>query len=233
MPKTLDARRAWLNQFIDALQAPANGLAAKYHAPAATLTALDNGRKWFNWALDNLGGTRATATSLTAFKDALITGAGPLVPPAAPAYTPVPASGGAPIPPLGGVFALASSLGTQIKAATDYTEADGRLLGLEGAEAGLPDPAASAPDLSGTHVTSGGLIQVAWNKGPFDGVRIEVDRNDGKGWQFLAVDTAPDYIDTVRPASGAAALYRYRAIHLLGDADYGQWSPPVEITARG
>ena len=47
-----------------------------------------------------------------------------------------------------------------------------------------------------------------------------------------AVDTEPEYIDTVRPAANQTAIYKYRGIFLLGDAEYGQWSDWVEITMR-
>ena len=40
-------------------------------------------------------------------------------------------------------------------------------------------------------------------------------------------------MSTVRPAAGQTAIYKYRAIYLLGDEEYGQWSDWVEITMRG
>ncbi len=233
IPKALDARRQWLATFVDGLLNFANGLATKYNVPAATLARLDHGRQWFDWTLATLPVPRKAAASLTAFKDALITSDGALVIPTAPAYGPVPAADNAPIPPEGGIFSLAGSVGNQIKAAHDYDEADGKLLGLEGADAALPDPATTAPNLAGSFVTSGGCVEVDWAKGAFDGVKIEVDRGDGKGFVFLAIDTAPNYVDTVKPAPGAAAVFKYRAIYLLDDAEFGQWSPVVEVAVRG
>src|SRR6266446_1254559 len=37
----------------------------------------------------------------------------------------------------------------------------------------------------------------------------------------------------VLPAAGTTAIYTYRAIYLLGDEEFGQWSQPFEITVRG
>ena len=47
------------------------------------------------------------------------------------------------------------------------------------------------------------------------------------------MDTEPDYIDTVRPAAGQTAIYKYRGIFLLGDEEYGQWSDWVEMALAG
>jgi hypothetical protein len=64
-------------------------------------------------------------------------------------------------------------------------------------------------------------------------VRIEVDR-DGTGWDFLAIDTSPHYIDTFAgPGPGASALWKYRAIYVLDDAPVGLWSATAEIAVPG
>ena len=107
--------------------------------------------------------------------------------------------------------------------------ADGELLGIEGAEQVMPDPATTAPTLS-IRTASGGFIEVVWQKGPFDGVKLEVDRGDG--FKYLATDTVPNYVDTFRPAPGTSAVYRYRAIYLLRDDEYGQWSNVAEATTK-
>lgn len=55
---------------------------------------------------------------------------------------------------------------------------------------------------------------------------LEVDR-DGTGWHFLALDTEPDYIDTLAPA--APATWKYRAQYRLGDVPTGEWSDVVSV----
>ena len=52
-------------------------------------------------------------------------------------------------------------------------------------------------------------------------------------WVFLAVDTEPHYIDTLALAPGTAAVWKYRAIYLNGDEQFGQWSDPVSIAVQG
>ena len=135
--------------------------------------------------------------------------------------------------PVADIFGLTVSIGNMIKEKPIYDPADGELLGLEGAEATLPDAATTKPDLTKSRLASGGHAEVVWVKGPFSGIKLEVDRSDTQGVRFLAVDTEPDYIDTVRPVAGQTAIYKYRGIFLLGDAEYGQWSDWVEMTMRG
>ena len=74
-----------------------------------------------------------------------------------------------------------------------------------------------------------------WKKGVFDGIRIEIDRGDGKGWVNLAVDMKPNFTDDLSPfpAAGHSVLWTYRAIYLLNDADFGQWSDPVSVSVAG
>ena len=58
------------------------------------------------------------------------------------------------------------------------------------------------------------------------------DRGDGKGEVFLAIDTEPNYMNTIKPAPGATATYTYCAIYRIGDQEFGQWSQPLEMTVR-
>ncbi len=237
VPRTDSRRRPWLNNLADRLlQTTTPNLAGKYNVPTAQITQLDSGRKWVNWAYDNLTGLRNASKGLTEFKDNLFFGkgvAGNLTAPVAPTFSSTPTNTGIAIVPVADIFGLAVSIGNMIKENPVYDPADGELLGLEGAEATLPDAATTKPDLTKSRMASGGRAEVVWVKGPFTGIKIEVDRGDAQGVRFLAVDTEPDYIDSVRPAAGQTAIYKYRAIYLLGDEEYGQWSDWVELTMRG
>lgn len=227
MPRNEDDKRKLLNKLTDALQNAANGYATKYNVTPATVTLLDNGRQWVNAILDYLDAIRSTAQGLTAFKNQLFTGGGAITVPVLPAFV-------APSVPLtAGIFTLVGSVGTQIKAAVNYAEADGEAMGLEGAVI-VPESVGSvAPDLSKSRPASGGFHEIVWKKDRYSAIKILVDRHDGHGEIFLAIDTQPNYIDTVKPAAGATAIYTYRAIYLLGDEEFGQWSQPFEVTVRG
>ena len=79
-----------------------------------------------------------------------------------------------------------------------------------------------------------GQVTIGWTKQGMDGVEIWVDRGDGKGFAFLAVDTVPDYTDTaaLSPA-GQSALWKYKAIYRQSDDRVGQWSDVVSIPVAG
>jgi hypothetical protein len=227
LPRT-DAQRAdWLDNFVTKLQDSAKSYAAKYNVSAATITDLDNGRQWFRWSLDNLATVRDASTTLTSFKNQVSGGTAIPGTPVAPAYSAAPAG-----PIVAGVISLASSVGSQIKTAKNYDPTDGTDLGLEGADIAAADPATTQPLIS-TRPASGGLTEIVWPKGEFDAIKLMVDRGDGKGEVFLAMDSEPNYVDTVKPAAGTSAIYTYRGIYMLHDAEFGQWSLPVTATLRG
>ena len=222
--------QTWLNNLVDKLQDPTKGYATKYGILAATLTALDNGRKWVNAVMSALTAVRTASQNLTAFKNQLFTGSGAITPPVAPVITfPNPAT----VALAAGVFTLASATGQQIKAAVNYSVPDGEDMGLEGAVVTPPPAGGTAPDLSKSRLTTGGHVEIVWIKGRFTAIKLMVDRGDGHGEVFLAIDTVPNYTDTVLPAAGATAIYTYRAIYMMGDAEFGQWSQAFEITVRG
>jgi hypothetical protein len=227
MPRSEAARQAWLKNFVLKLMDASKGYATKYNIPAATVTALDNGRQWVDATMDTLPGVRSSAQSFTAFKDGLFTGSGALTVPVLPVFTPPG------VPLAAGVFTLAGAIGSQIKLAPNYSVADGEDLGLEGAAEPSTPAGSVAPDLAKSRITSGGHPEIVWKKGRYTGLKIMVDRGDGKGEVFLAIDTQPNYIDTVLPAAGTTATYTYRAIYLMGDEEFGQWSQPFQITVRG
>ena len=72
-------------------------------------------------------------------------------------------------------------------------------------------------------------------EGGFDGIRIQIDRSDAKGWVDLAVDMKPNFTDDLspRPAAGHSAVWQYRAIYLRNDGDFGQWSDAVSVSVAG
>jgi hypothetical protein len=69
---------------------------------------------------------------------------------------------------------------------------------------------------------------VKWEKGDADSIDIFVDRNDGKGFIFLANDSQPDYIDTF-PIS-TTATWEYKGIYKIADDHVGEYSDGIAIT---
>jgi hypothetical protein len=119
----------------------------------------------------------------------------------------------------------------RLKSHRNYTKTIGNALHIEGPEITGPDLINSAPDLTGAKIVAG-EVRIPWKKNGFQGVRIEVDRADGKGWVFLAVDTRPGYVDTEdHPAT--ATIWKYRAFYIKDDQKVGQCSAVVEVRVGG
>lgn len=106
-------------------------------------------------------------------------------------------------------------------------------LGIDGPPAAAPDPAVQ-PALK-VQLTTGGRPELAWKKGKFAGLRVQIDRGDGQGWVNLTVTMMPRFTDQLSPlpAAGQAALWQYRAIYIIADADFGQWSNAVSVMVAG
>jgi hypothetical protein len=75
---------------------------------------------------------------------------------------------------------------------------------------------------------------ISRRKQGMESLELWVDRGDGKGSVFLAIDTVPDYTDTApMPAAGASAIWKYKGIYREADTQVGQWSDVVTTTVMG
>lgn len=114
----------------------------------------------------------------------------------------------------------------KIKASDSYTVAIGKAMGIV-EETPAVDPAAMKPVIKA--LPDAGAIDIIWKKGQADAIRIEVDRNDTRGFVLVGIDTQPDYRDT-SPLPVAPTVWKYRAIYIIKDEIVGQWSDTVQIT---
>lgn len=128
------------------------------------------------------------------------------------------------------IFALVQT----IKDSSGCTEAIATDLGIIGGAQTAPDFTTLAPVFKVTKTSSG--VNVAWGWGGYgaflDMIEIQVDRNDNKGFVFLANDTTPGYVDTT-PQPSTPVKWKYRAIYRVGDDQVGQWSSEMSITVGG
>jgi len=73
--------------------------------------------------------------------------------------------------------------------------------------------------------------KIIWQKGPVDGIIIWVDRNDGRGFKFLTIDTKPDYVDTFPvPEDKDSVVWKYKGRYIIDDKEVGHESEVVSIT---
>ncbi len=223
MPRTDADKQLWLQNFANKL----GSYATKYGIAAADVTNMTNSSAYFSYWLDYQNQFLEFGKKLTGFKNELRSGdgSGAIVPAA-------PTMGAAPTAVAPGIFNRASSLASVIKAKTNYTETDGKDLGIEGADT-PPQNLNDAKPVISARLVNGGHPEIVWAKGIMDGIDIYSDRGNGQ-WIFIATDTYPNYIDSAPlPASGISALWQYRAIYRYDDAQVGQWSDTVSIAVTG
>lgn len=192
-------------------------------APGPEITAQAADATAFRYFLTQAAAHASAAQSWTAYKNAQRDGGEATV--TAPAFLTVPAVLPAAVPP--GIVPRFRALVASLKTHKNYTEAIGQILQIEGSQDAAPDLENSQPDLTGARVVAD-EVRIPWTKGAFDGILLEVDRGDAKGFTFLATDSRPDYVDTAAFPIGGAT-WKYRAIYLMDDRKVGQWSAVVSV----
>jgi hypothetical protein len=128
------------------------------------------------------------------------------------------------------IIGRTTALVARIKVAPRYTDSIGQALQIVGADQTV-DLTSLKPVVTAT--LDAGQITVGRTKQGMDAVEIFVDRGDGKGFVFLAVDTVPDYTDTQPPPAGQSTLWKYKVNYRQGDDRVGQWSDVVSIPVAG
>ena len=95
----------------------------------------------------------------------------------------------------------------------------------------IPTPAPTAfPEFS-IRATSGDKAEAVWFKGPYDGVKIEVDR--GAAGLLTDMDLRPNYILNWLPPAGTSAIIKIRMRHIYKGEEFGNWSPWQQWTLTG
>ncbi len=223
----------WLTTFASKIGA----YAAKYGITAAEVTYISEAAAYFAYWFAQLAIVDQAKQNLTKFKTEIRkgvkAGGSPSVQPADITFAAVPAS----VPP--GVEATIRSIVARIKSHQSYTTADGEQLGIEGDET-IIDINTLKPVF--TIELLQGHPNLKWKKGITDGVKIKVLRGAFSGpgapgpeaFQFLAIDTQPDYLDTFPlPPFGSSVTWVYVMIYMIGDEEVGNWSDPVFINVPG
>ena len=221
LPNDAAARVLWFNNFVSQL----GNYAAKYRiAPEEVAQAMADAQ-WFAQFV-------SYREQFVSFNKALTKYMNDMMGSTDAQTAPTPPVAAMPQGSIAGIWLRVAAMAGHIKTAVGYAEADGRALGIIGAETTLPDAATHKPALS-LRVTSGGFPEVLWTKGEM--TAIDLQYLDAAGnWQFMATDTVPDYTDTrALPAAGVAEVRKYRGRYILHDTPYGQWSDVVSITVGG
>ncbi len=167
---------------------------------------------------------QANARHWTAFKNFQRDGGVPVNPrPHAPDL-PAPAQNVAP-----GIIPRLTALVSRLKTARNYNEAIGRDLRIIGAEQTVAT--GDWKPVLDIGIKAGHPV-IKWPKGDADAIEIWADRDDGQGFSLAAIPTSADYID-ISPKPATGAVWKYRAIYRLRDAQVGQWSGVVSVAVGG
>jgi len=129
------------------------------------------------------------------------------------------------------VFGFLGALITRIKRHKNYTEAIGKALNIISAHSPAIDPTSLQPVL--TVDFQGGHPTLHWKSNGTDALEIEADYGTGS-FSLISIQLSPGYQDnTALPASGTAAVWKYRAIYRIHDLQVGQWSQILEVGVKG
>lgn len=216
LPSTDVEKKAWLINFSTKLP----NYTTLFGLVAADVTAVANYSSMFSYLMDNIDKINTAKESFVQYKNLIRNG---VIGSAVGAFPTLPTLPAAPTAVPAGIFPLIAKLVQTIKNNQKYTDAIGQDLGIIGSDQPI-DPTTMKPILN--LVSSAAGIDVQWTKGAANALRIEVDRT-GAGFQFLAIDSIPNYMDTVAPT--APATWKYRAVYLIHDEIVGQWSDVVSI----
>ncbi len=208
------------------LSATLPAYAAQLDVDKDTLARLGNAAAWLQYAIDYQAAMKKGAAAATALKAAILDGpaTGSLALPAL--NLPAPPAG----PPFEDVDGFLADFIAVLKRHRNYTDTLGQILDILPGKAPAVDLSSLRPALG--HRFNNGRPDLDWAKAGMDALEIEVDR--GAGFALLTIDTQPGYLDTAPlPATGATALWRYRAIYRLKDERVGQWSEVLEVAVKG
>lgn len=220
LPKDEPGKRKWLTNYAAKLPT----YAATVGVTPAEVTQAAADSLFFNYVCDAHAQHTKTTRDWTAYKAAAASGTALGNLPSTPALPPAPPA----VPP--GIFPRNCAMAARIKKHPANTGAIGKV-GIIGAEQTI-DYTSLKPLLQISQQAGHPII--TWRKQGMDSLELWVDRGDGKGSVFLAIDTVPDYTDTAAlPAAGASAVWKYKGIYREDDAQVGQWSDVASTTVAG
>jgi len=220
LPRTEPGKRKWINNWDPKLATYAPDVGV---TPAEVTQAAADAL-FFNYVCDAHDQHNKTTRDWTAFKNAAASGNTMGSLPTTPALPTAPPT----VPP--NIFGRNVALALRIKQHPNYTEAMGQDLGIIGAEQ-TTDYTSLKPSLK--IILQAGHPIIGWRKQGMDSLELWVDRGDGKGFVFLAIDTVPGYTDTAALPAGASAVWKYKGIYRESDVQVGQWSDVVSTPVMG
>ncbi len=221
LPRDEAGKRKWLKNFAAKLPT----YAATVGVTPAEVTQETADDVFFNFVCDAHAAHTNTTHDWTAYKQQAAHGdnLGDIP------VTPTPGTPPPVVPP--DIFGRATALAARIKKHPSCTDAIAQDLGIIGTEV-IVDPTTYQPVL--TLTLTAGHPHIGWPKLGMDSLDLWKDCGDGKGFVPLTFTTNTDYADnSPLPAAGTSAVWKYKAVYRLNDAQVGQWSDVATIGVMG
>ena len=224
IPRT-DAGRRDLLQHLS-VQLP--NYATLLEISAADMDQVQSGSDWFDYSLKVEQAAQRYTDGNYGFKRVLRDGpkSAAINPPAPLVVITPPTS-----LPYADIVGFLGSLIVRIKKQKNYTETIGKSLHIIPAQTPSPDPALLQPEL--TFDYNGGHPVLYWYHNGTDALVIEADYGTG-AFGLVTIQMSTSFEDSSPlPLSGTVALWKYRAIYRIRDAQVGQWSKVLEVSVKG
>ena len=220
LPKDDSGKAELLEHLANRLPAYAETL----EISALDIAGLQADAEAFRDAIACTNAIQANARQWTAYKNLQRDGGVRVNPRPQLPHLPVPARDVAP-----GIVPRLIALVSRLKTAHQYNEAIGHDLQIIGPEQRVT-PDGWKPVLDTRSVAGQPVIK--WPKGDADAIEIWADRDDGQGFRLATITSGTDYTDTT-PTPATGAVWKYKAIYRLRDAQVGQWSGVVSVAVGG
>ena len=216
LPSNWSAFADWMANFNGGMTT----LAAKYGL-AGELTQLGKENDWVQYWIPAKYIAKQQESQLGDFVGAIVNGEPGGAQPTDPDWK-LPADPPPVIPP--GLKKRLRSLARQIKANPLFTKADGELLGIVAPEEAGISPETTTPEIKLRTLTNF-AVEVEFRKYGFDALRVEY-RHKGGNWILAAILTSsPGVFNIVPTTAGEAEQIEVRAVYLLKNQPFGNFSP--------
>lgn len=218
MPTGLDRLAPWFTNFAAKFSQDASGLGFT----PADATTLSNDAAMVVNLQTSLESYKAASSERIAYFRVLFT---------KPIGTPAPTPPQTPSPPppaivvLPGIQARTRLLVNRIKLSSGYSESVGRDFRIIAPPPPAPNPNAK-PTISAQFV--GGVVQIKFTKGVYDGVTVETQATGSTEWVVLDKFAVSPGVDA-RPATASTSVRKYRAMYYKRNDDAGQWSETATV----
>lgn len=223
IPNTWSAFADWMQNFTSQMAV----IGGKY-GQTGELAQLEKDNLWVKYWVQAKFNAKAQEKQLNDYVDAIANGETGAAQPGEPTWALPP---DAPNNIQTGLKKKLRSIARQIKANPIYTKADGTLLGIVSPEEAGLLPENTAPELKSRPLANY-AVETDFRKYGFDALRVEF-RHKGGQWILAAILTSsPGVFNVVPQTGGDAEQIEVRAVFLIKNQPFGNYSPIYTVVIQ-